>query len=273
MNNKNKSLMDSLFSRTSRLIGSFLVAGFALSSAPTHAESQTQDVWDDFKAYTTAPVRWDSGDWTALSLMVGTTAIAYHYDDDVRNHFLASSHAAAPGDDPNELRDIVPAAVVLAGTWVGAELGDSRQGKSEAWTMLEAAGFTVVSSTALKFAFGRERPNDTDQSDAWFKRGSSFPSMHTSLAFAVGTVLAESGNDNYRWIRRIIGYGVGGATAYLRLRSNVHWLSDTVAGAGLGIATAEFALNQEAGRRRRAHVQLLPTPDGGAMLMYSAVLD
>jgi membrane-associated phospholipid phosphatase len=243
-----------------------------LSGASAHAESRTQDTWDDFKSYVTAPVRWDQGDWTALTLLVGTSVVAYQYDDDVRNHFVTSSSAAKPGDDPNELRDIVPAAVVLAGTWAGAELGGSRQGKSEAWTMLEAAGFTVVSSTALKFAFGRERPNDTDQKDHWFKGGSSFPSMHTSLAFAVGTVLAESGNDNYRWIRRILGYGVGGATAYLRLRSNVHWLSDTVAGAGLGIATADFALNQEDERRRRAHVQLLPTPDGGAMLMFSAVL-
>jgi membrane-associated phospholipid phosphatase len=96
--------------------------------------------------------------------------------------------------------------------------------------------------------------------------------MHTSLAFAVGTVLAESGNDNHRWLRRLLGYGVGGATAYLRLRSNVHWLSDTVAGAGLGVATADFVLNQEDQRHRRSHVQLLPTPDGGAMLMFSAIL-
>lgn len=248
------------------------MAALAFHSAPVHAQSRTQETWDDFKAYVSAPVRWDQGNWTAFTVLVGTTAVAYHYDDDVRHHFIDGSQAAKPDEDPNELRDIVPAAIVLAGTWAGAELSDSRQGKSEAWTMLEAAGFTLVSSTALKFAFSRERPNDTDQKDGWFQGGSSFPSMHTSLAFAVGTVLAESGNDNYRWLRRLLGYGVGGATAYMRLRSNVHWLSDTVAGAGLGIATANFALNQEDDRRRRAHVQLLPTPDGGAMLMFSAVL-
>ena len=248
------------------------IAAFAFHSAAVNAQSRTQDTWDDFKGYVTAPVRWDQGNWTAFGMLVGTTALAYHYDDDVRNHFVDTSRAAKPGEDPNDLRDIVPAAIVLAGTWAGAELADSRQGENEAWTMLEAAGFTVVSSTALKFAFSRERPNDTDQNDQWFKGGSSFPSMHTSLAFAVGTVLAESGNDNHRWLRRLLGYGVGGATAYLRLRSNVHWLSDTVAGAGLGIATADFVLNQEDRRHRRSHVQLMPTPDGGAILMFSAVL-
>ena len=38
--------------------------------------------------------------------------------------------------------------------------------------------------------------------------GDSFPSMHVSTTFAVGTVLAESGGDNYRWLRRGIGYGL-----------------------------------------------------------------
>ncbi|HEU4652656.1 MAG TPA: phosphatase PAP2 family protein [Steroidobacteraceae bacterium] len=205
--------------------------------------------------------------------MTAATAAAYRYDDDVRTHFATRSYAAKTRERPGELRDIVPAAVVLAGTWAGAELSGSQPGKNEGWAMIEAAGLSAASATVFKYAFGRERPNDTDQHDEWFKSGSSFPSMHTTLAFAIGTVLAESGNDRYRWVRRALGYGIGGATAYLRLRSNVHWLSDTVAGAGLGIATADFVLSQEDARRRRAHVQLWPTPDGGAMLMYSAALE
>jgi len=72
---------------------------------------------------------------------------------------------------------------------------------------------------------------------------------------------AESGNDDYRWVRRILGYAVAGGTAYIRMKDNVHWLSDTVAGAALGVATARFVLNREDGgpsgaawpsRRRRA---------------------
>jgi PAP2 superfamily len=249
-----------------------VLTAFTLASNAVRAESQTQTVLVDFKNYAMAPLHWEQGDWIEFGLFAGVTAAAYQYDDDVRTHFAERSHAAKPGESPGELRDIIPAAVVLAGTWAGAELSGNPQGKGEAWTMLEAAGFTVASSTVLKYAFARERPNDTAQKDQWFKGGSSFPSMHTSLAFAVGTVLAESGNDRYRWLRRALGYGIGGATAYLRLRSNVHWLSDTVAGAGLGIATADFALNQEDARRRNTHVRLLPTPDGGAMLMYSAAL-
>jgi hypothetical protein len=271
MTNQKNPFPRLLLTRVSGLAPALLL-GLALSSSAAHAQSRTQDVWEDFKGYATAPLRWDQGNWTAFGLVIGTTALAYQYDDDVRSHFVVRSDAAKPGESPNELRDIVPAALVLAGTWAGAAASDSKQGKDEAWAMLEAAGFTVASSTVLKYAFGRERPNDTDQKDQWFKSGNSFPSMHTSLAFAVGTVLAESGNDQYRWVRRALGYGIGGATAYLRLRGNVHWLSDTVAGAGLGISTANFVLNQQDARHRQSHVQLMPTPDGGVILMYSAVL-
>lgn len=250
-----------------------LVAACAVCGVPAHAESRVQNGLEDLKSYSTAPLRWDQGDWMEFGLVAAATAAAYQYDDDVRTHFATRSHAAKPGERPGELRDIVPAAIVLAGTWAGAELAHNQQGKDEGWAMLEAAGLSAASSTVLKYAFARERPNDTVERNEWFKGGTSFPSMHTSLAFAVGTVLAESGNDRYRWVRRALGYGIGGATAYLRLRSNVHWLSDTVAGAGLGIATADFVLSQEDARRRRAHVQLWPTPDGGAMLMYISAVE
>jgi membrane-associated phospholipid phosphatase len=80
---------------------------------------------------------------------------------------------------------------------------------------------------------------------------------------------AESGNDEYRWIRRILGYGVAGGTAYVRVKNNVHWLSDTVAGAALGIATARFVLNRENGSH--AEIGFQPQKDGW-MLTYNVLL-
>ena len=80
--------------------------------------------------------------------------------------------------------------------------------------MLEASAFTAVSTEVFKYSLGRQRPNETTDPDQWFA-----PAMHSrpcirSLAFAIGTVFAESGSDRYRWLRRVLGYGVAGATAY-----------------------------------------------------------
>ncbi len=135
--------------------------------------------------------------------------------------------------------------------------------------MLESGALTVLSTTMLKFAAGRRRPNETTKVDDWRQSGDSFPSLHVSAAFAIGTVLAESGNDEYRWRRRALGYGLALATGYARVHDNAHWFSDTVAGAALGIATAQFTMNRRDDRRRNFALSVVPT-DGGAMLMLSA---
>ena len=137
--------------------------------------------------------------------------------------------------------------------------------------MLEAGGLSALSTTALKFAAPRRRPNETTRVNDWSRGGDSFPSLHASAAFAIGTVLAESGGDDYRWIRRTLGYGIAGATAYARLHDNVHWLSDTVAGAALGVATAHFVMHREEARSPRTSLMIAPL-DGGVMLTYSLSL-
>jgi hypothetical protein len=231
-----------------------------------------RDILEDTKLYFTAPLRWDATNWAYFGGTLLAVGIAHEYDDDVRRHFANRSHAAAPGKDPDSTKEALPAAALLVGTVAGALLTDSSDGYSESWSMVEAGALSGVSGLALKYAFGRERPNDTEHADEWFKSGDSFPSMHTTLAFAIGTVLAESGNDRYRWLRRALGYGVAGGTAYLRMRDNVHWLSDTVAGAALGMASAHFVMNRRNDKRRSASVMLVPIGDG-VMFSFAAPLD
>jgi len=83
-------------------------------------------------------------------------------------------------------------------------------------------------------------------------------------------VLAEAGSDDYRWLRRVLGYGLGIGTSYLRLKHNAHWLSDTMAGGALGIASAQFTLNH-AYRNQESRFALVPV-QGGAMLTYRVSL-
>jgi membrane-associated phospholipid phosphatase len=133
--------------------------------------------------------------------------------------------------------------------------------------MVEAGAFSTATAEAFGFATGRERPDATTSPNEWRQRGDSFPSLHATAAFAVGTVFAESGNDEYQWIRRIIGYGVAGATSYVRVSEDVHWLSDTVAGAALGIATARFVLNRQDAQDRTS-LQFEPVKNGW-LISYS----
>lgn len=223
---------------------------------------------EDAKLYVTAPLRWDAEDWGYFGGTLVAIAAAHEYDDNVRAHFSNAS-ALKDGKDKNDTRDLMPAAAIVGLTWAYAALLHDSAGYNEGRSMVEAAGFTVVSTTVLKYAAGRLRPDETTRVDDWRHSGTSFPSMHTSVTFAIGGVLAESGNDDDRWLRRLLGYGIASAVAYSRVHDNVHWLSDVVAGAALGLSTARFVVNRDEERRNRYSLNVAPTEGGGAMLTYT----
>jgi membrane-associated phospholipid phosphatase len=228
----------------------------------------------DIEAYYTAPLRWDVKDWAFFAGAVGLVAGAHHYDTQVRTHFIKQG-VQPIGGSTKDLQDAAPAVAAVVGTWLYANLIDSSDGHREAWNMVEAGGLSTLTSYAFKYIAGRERPDQTSDPNKWRASGSSFPSVHAAAAFAIGSVLAESGNDDYRWIRRLLGYGaIAGFTAYERLKHNAHWLSDDVAGAAIGGATGHFVLERAAERneaRKNYSVSLLPL-EGGAMLTYSLTL-
>jgi membrane-associated phospholipid phosphatase len=226
----------------------------------------------DIKAYFTAPLRWNGADWVWFGGSLLAIGASHHYDTQVRTHFI-EKEGPNVGANSEDLQDAIPTVAVLGATWLYAGLTDSSAGRREAWEMVEAAGLSGVTAYALKFAAGRETPYQTSDPNEWGKGGGSFPSLHATAAFAVGTVLAESGNDEYRWLRRVLGYGLGAVTSYERLKHNAHWLSDTVAGAALGSASARFTMNRHSGASGDGGgLSLVPIP-GGALLVYRRSLD
>ena len=227
------------------------------------ADSVLDTTLEDTKLYFTAPLRWDQEDWLYFGGALVAIGAAHSFDERVREHFATGSKAILNGgQDKNSLRDAAPTVALIAGTGLFAAFIDDRDGYHETWSLLEAGAFSAVTAEASGLAFGRERPDATTSPNQWGKGGKSFPSLHTSVAFAVGTVFAESGNDDYRWIRRIIGYGVASATGYVRVSENVHWLSDSVAGAALGIATARFVLNRQGAKDHDLALQFQPVKNG-----------
>ena len=222
---------------------------------------------EDTKLYFTAPLRWDSEDWLAFGATLALLGTAHEFDQRVRSHFVTPADAALNGRDTNSIRDALPVVALVAGTGLGAAFYRDPDGYEETWRLLEAGLFSSATAEVLSYAAGRERPDATSSPNQWRQGGDSFPSLHASAAFAVGAVFAESGNDEYRWLRRIVGYGVAGAIGYVRIRNNDHWLSDTVAGAALGLSTARFVLNRQ-DQASRAQFALQPA-GGGWQLCYS----
>lgn len=89
---------------------------------------------------------------------------------------------------------------------------------------------TVV--TTLKTTTHIQRPDHSAHN--------SFPSGHTTMAFVGAELLSQEYASSCPWIA-ILGYVVAAATGFLRMYNNRHWLTDVVAGAGLGILNVRLA--------------------------------
>lgn len=116
------------------------------------------------------------------------------------------------------------------------------------------AGASVINlgiTTALKYTINRSRPFETypdiiKKADA----GSpSFPSGHTSGAFATATALSLAYPE---WYVIIPSFTYAGAVGYSRMYLGVHYPSDVLAGAILGAGSAylTFKVNQMLRKRR-----------------------
>ena len=237
-------------------------------AAPSdEAQQPDRGVLSDIKLYFTAPLRWDGAEWAWFGGALVAIGAAHQFDTRVRDHFVKN---LSPGEANNseDVHDAIPTLGVFVATLAYANLLDDNSGRREAWAMLEAVGLSGVTAYALKYVAGREGPDQANDPNEWLKGGGgSFPSLHATTAFAVGTVLAESGGDDYRWVRRLLGYGLGVFTSYERLKHNAHWLSDTIAGAALGTASAGFTMDRRYRVYEESQLSLVPV-QGGAMLTY-----
>ncbi|MEG0601860.1 MAG: phosphatase PAP2 family protein [Mucinivorans sp.] len=68
----------------------------------------------------------------------------------------------------------------------------------------------------------------------------SFPSGHTAMAFVGAELLFQEYRHKSPWIG-IGGYIFASAVGAMRIYNNRHWLSDVIAGAGVGILSTKIA--------------------------------
>ncbi|MCF6213256.1 MAG: phosphatase PAP2 family protein [Flavobacteriaceae bacterium] len=93
--------------------------------------------------------------------------------------------------------------------------------------LITAANYVIVKT--LKIATNETRPNGSKH---------SFPSGHTSQAFAMAGILRHELKESYP-VLSYSGYLFATTTGAFRVLNNKHWVSDVLVGAGVGMLVSD----------------------------------
>ncbi len=154
----------------------------------------------------------------------------------------------------------VPAVAVYGLDLVGIKAKNTIIDRS--MMLLTSYVVTAAVTGTLKTTTQRTRPNGENQH--------SFPSGHTSLAFMTAEFLNQEYKDQSVWYG-VAGYAIATGTGILRLYNNAHWVSDVVAGAGVGILSTKISyivypyLKQKLFRGKSANLVFSPSYSFGSL--------
>ncbi|MBI3772126.1 MAG: phosphatase PAP2 family protein [Gammaproteobacteria bacterium] len=224
-----------------------------------HTSSDENYFFSDLGDYFTAPTHWNSDDWMTLGLIAGgTIVVAETLDDRWKDEMTTNSHPYyhkkidQVGDAWGDLR--------LSGPFILGVYGYGRWKQDDQYiyashNMVQSVVYTGAMTLVLKSVFHRDRPNETSDESGWFKNGSSFPSGHVSTAFAVSRSYLNS-LENPSVATQALFYGLATSTGLARTYDNKHWASDVIAGALLGIYTADFVCDRN--KKHRTNIAYSP---------------
>jgi membrane-associated phospholipid phosphatase len=223
-----------------------------------------------------SPYRWNKYQWIAFSGVTVVTALLYTQDARIQKvvqknqtPFLNSASSYGLERLGSGLYTL-PALGILYG--VGAITKDDKA-RYTALKGAEAYLFSSISAQILKQLTHRHRPYQVDPPNPNLWDGpfapinnSSFPSGHSTIAFAVATVVATSYSRTI-WVP-IVCYTLAGLTAASRVYQNDHWFSDVFVGSALGFAIGRTIINNHIKK-----LKILPISHTGMGVMLVYQLD
>lgn len=140
----------------------------------------------------------------------------------------------------------------VAGIFAVSLLTNNSKFQDAAFTSLQSMVYAGVLSYGIKYTLGRARPYESDGAHhfAPFSGHNSFPSGHTTTAFAVLTpwVLYYPHPVTYGL------FALSTGTAVARIVREKHWATDVLAGGTLGFVTAYYLTRRHQGAAGRVSI-------------------
>jgi len=207
----------------------------------------------DAQHFATAPLHWGRSDWTKLGIGMLAVGGVILLDDELRQSVERNSNDTtrriADTVEPfgSEYSFAVLGAFFLTGRYLNDEKAKAVAEDGLASSLIAAGVITPI----LKVTIGRQRPSQTGEAFAVGNGGKSFPSGHTTQAFAVASVIAS--HYDSPWVR-VAAYGLAGLVGWSRMEHNAHYASDVLAGALIGTVVGRTVVRLHKNERLRIAV-------------------
>jgi hypothetical protein len=237
--------------RGSHCLFGMLIIAFALAiqTPAAHAQTSTpttsslekdffKNILKDQKAIWTAPFHIQQSD--AKWMVPGTIGMmALFTTDRMTGDEMAEHDGQVKASRIVSQAGSIYALAGLSGTmyFIGREKNDMRA-RETGLLSAEAMVDSIIVEGALKGISQRVRPMDGKDRSEFFDGGSSFPSGHSTQAWAVAAVIANEYHD--RTAVQIAAYGAASAVSVARFTVHKHYISDVVAGSALGFAIGNY---------------------------------
>jgi PAP2 superfamily len=237
------------------------VGGLALALllAASASAQLLHTLGNDAKSLATAPFHWRKHEWARFGEGVALVAAAYAADPSIQRFVQRNRMHASDQFSTNVMRlggglgqDITIA--MIAGGWLAKDDHLRDTGIEALESSVWASGLVTP---ALKRIAGRARPIHELGARSWHPFDStyeSFPSGHSTNAWAIATVIATRYDDNR--VVPVIAYAAASSVSFARVDINVHWASDVIAGALIGRAVGKGIVT------RHGTMTLLPARRG-----------
>ena len=223
------------------------------SSSRNFVRKFTGNVLLDQEAVWTSPfhIRRSSAKWWIMA-GVGTAALLAA-DHPVSQALPASGSSLHFGTDASragQWYSVFPAAGAFYALGLARHNPQLEQTGAEG---LEAMTSAIIVTSVLKVAARRQRPLDGDGGGHFEKGGSSFPSGHSTEAWALATVVAGEYGE-HKWVP-YASYGYAALVSTSRVLAQAHFTSDVFVGGALGFFIGRYVVRTQ--KIHREHLSSL----------------
>lgn len=201
-----------------------------LPPPPVDIKSLPKNLFVDQKDFWTGPLHMSKKqwEWAPAALVVGGLFIKA--DQTIENHVPTNKTTVSHAVTASNV-GVGALAATGAGLFLLGHMQSDDQKRETGILAGEAAIGALADTEIFKYAAGRERPFTGTSPGRFFVGGDSFPSTHSTVSWAIASVIAHEYPGP---LTQLLAYGTAGGVSAARWAGQKHFFSDVAIGAALG---------------------------------------